>query len=311
MILDRFFTVILLGIVFLISGCNLPQFEPAHLVKDRRILAVRAEPPEVHLNIKLNQGKLDLSSINLDKIEMPSLSLLLVEPAGAIGPVAWSAVACPTNREFRCDGEATKMELGQGEDKPEDIRIKLKVNQSLLMACAKADPLAVLSGIAVQVSIKIGEGEEALYASKDVVFGYPFPAGRTPNTNPDSTKLQVDQQEWKSNMKPVIEPGQKMKIDPMPRENSQEAYQLATFSGSTEKFQERFKYIFYATAGKFSPAKTGGRDFLEEDTQDPFHTFFAIPKEYKESGPIRFWMIIDDQRGGINWLEREIEVKPR
>ena len=288
-----------------IAGCN-DNFQSAYLVIDRRILAVRVDPPEVQVNVSFNEGVPDLSSIDLNALPKPVLSLLVVEPGGSVGELFWEAFACPTNSDHTCEGQAVKLSLGSGFAKPEELRIKLEPSLQLLGACLQSDPLAAMAGAAVQVTIQIGQGKEALHAIKDVIYGTPWPAGRTANTNPVLDSLKFKEQVWTEALIPSLSAGEEVKIEPFPNQSSQEAYELANYDGTTEKYQEHFLYQFYITGGSFSPAKTGGRDKFEEGNLDPLHTMFKPPASAPAGDKLFFWLVINDQRGGVSWLKRTL-----
>ncbi len=298
------------------AGCD-PGFETASIVIDLRALAVRADPPEVVLDID------PMDPDSFDQLSIPPVRItgLFADP-GTVRRLEWIMTACPPTQSLRCDDPEAPyiaVDFGTIQDPEgtfgsEQISAELTATPIILQESLRLDDAALLGGIGVQVELVIyPEGDddlsEAIYASKKVLYSPRIPETRVANSNPPAASLFVDGgplggQRCGEGQTFHVTPGQVVVIDLVEAEGARETYQLPTFDGEVRTITENLRYSWYATAGSFSAETTGG----------PLDPFGNVPPLYSEwtapedEGNVRFWLVERDERGGASWLERCFEV---
>lgn len=295
------------------GGCD-TGFESPEIVLDLRVLGVEAEPPEVVTDVDPERP--------WNATWAPvTLTALVADPYETRG-LGFAMRACPPTRSLRCDDEdAPVLDLGSGlAGDPEvtgggDVRGLLEVEFGLLEAAVRADDLEGFGGVKIQVEIRIapeGAPEQEVVASKFVLFSPRLPPERVANTNPTMIEILADGVPWPpgrcGETGPTLEvaPEQIVELQPVEGEGARETYVVPTFDGGARTFTEYLVYSWFATAGSFSPGRSGGPTDLFGNVPLT-RTRWRAPAEPQEAIP--FWIVQRDERGGTSWTERCLRVR--
>ncbi len=288
------------AIVIAVTGwcaCS-PGFEEPYEVLDLRVLAMRAEPPEV------------LVRTPADAARPIAISILLADPTfpgRALTCRLQSCVLSDINR--RCEVPEDTVILAEGPCADGVTTFPVTFPAELLADVQAADPTGGYSGLAVWVELVVSGGGPELHAIKSVVFSAELPEGRTANRNPLITGLRIDDAEATLSADVPWQADVPVRIEVTRAEDAKETYTLPTFEGGTVTLKEYMRFSFYADAGSFSQAYTTDKpeNFLavSPDEEIPIDLFVDwTPPEgaAPEGTPVRFWFVLDDGRGGVDWI---------
>lgn len=141
-----------LPLLLLVAGACTPDFDPVEVVKDLRILGIRAEPPEVLLDAEPAVWP----TVRVDA--------LVVDPAAPIGfKVDWELWGCPTSstestccpREGECTAATGRALLGAGITSPEQIVVDVALDRASYQAALAGDVQLGLGGVPLLVELRV------------------------------------------------------------------------------------------------------------------------------------------------------------
>jgi hypothetical protein len=95
---------------------------------------------------------------------------------------------------------------------------------------------------------------------------------------------------------------------PVPPADVDLDYTLPTFTGGTIDLTEAWRYHFYGTAGTFSPAASGGYN-TAMSVANPIDSLWN-PASTDPEQDVWFWIVVDNGRGGTDWIERHGHYVP-
>jgi hypothetical protein len=307
-------------------------FESPDRVVDLRILAIRAEPPEVLIPE-------DFENIDLSTLPAVQICSLVADPGQSRG-LSYDFSACAPSGNLRCENRIPSANLGSGSvEDPEESQNPVEICERILPSPAllevlqrsvTLDTLQGFGAIDVQVQSKIWpEGnnlDQAIFASKSMRFGIAIPAERTPNRNPSLQAIRVARDSTGprgrdfdlpigrcTDIEPIlVSPSERLMLLPMEAADTREEYVVPTLDGDVERYSENIRYQFYATAGGFSPFTTGGtRDIV--GNEPTLHSYWRAPSFEDLMGEtlnVSLWVIQRDERGGQAWYESCARVVP-
>lgn len=104
----------------------------------------------------------------------------------------------------------------------------------------------------------------------------------------------------------VVKPGDEVRLRPTVGEGDREPYQGLNYdfdsqSISLENYNEDMAYIWYTTVGSITSATA------EVASPNPDATYSVSPDA--PDGPAHVWLLVHDQRGGMDWRRLDFEVK--
>lgn len=281
--------LLLVGTLLGIQACT-PDFDEVWQVKDLRILALRADPPEVLEATIDATGRLALP----ETIPPVTVTALVVDPTvSETAPVEWELWLCSAE-DVRCDeAEVQQLYVPRHSSPMDRITTDVTVPRELLPALLQADPLKGFGGLPVMVELRVWRGPFAARGVKRLVYGAPLPPEKEPNKNPSITDVTVEesqQEESAWNLLPQSDPADK------------ERYWVATFVGGKDQYDEYLTYAFYTTAGRLSYGTTGGKPspFVENKKIEEVSSDW-IPADPAE--PTDLWIVLRDDRGGVDWIK--------
>ncbi len=285
---------LLLGVL---AACD-TGFERPSIVLDLRVLAIQTDPAEVVVDF-------DPASPTLPEMPPVQITTLVGDPLGP-RPLAWTMAVCPEDFQRRCEPELPRFEIASGTTTggPQAV---LEADAEILRAALEHDDFLGLGGVPVMIELTLRPADEPqatpVVAGKIVFFSPRIPEGRVANANP-SMGLTADGEPW-GEAPLVVAPGVVVEIEPVEPDGAREAYVVPTLNGDVRAFTENLRYSWLATAGTFSDERTGG-------ATDAFGNVPLLRTRWRAPGvrgPVTFWAVQRDERGGTFWLQRTIEVR--
>ncbi len=286
------------------AACS-PDFDPIWLVKDLRILAINADPPEVLLPAE------EMILPSAETFPEVLITPLVVDPLDPEGLFDWELWAC-TAEEDGCDEAAERVLITRRSQTPlSEITAGFKLQPELFFAAFKADPLKGFGGVPVMVDLKVNRGAFSDRAYKRLVYGTFLPADKTPNENPAISRILADAEELPQPLS--VERDAEMTLLPESLPEDKEDYLAITFTGQSKELSEYLEYSFFTTMGQLTEAKSGGQPspFVEfKRVTDLSSTWTAeLPPEATLPQEVTFWIVVRDDRGGVSWRTFTAQVK--
>jgi hypothetical protein len=319
-------------VAILAAGCT--SFENPSIVIDFRILAISADRPEQVIDIDIQDPAPPVEL--LEQVE-PTEICVLVSDREFDRRLRWSMTVCALNNDERCRDGAPQSVFGRGlwddpDLAPEPPRLcaTIPADGNLLgvaLDALRRDALRGLGGIYYGVSLRVGGEDDDpaldLYGAKEMRLMPRIPSDIEANTNPSLDGLEarfegadaavplplgrcLDQPEPLT-----VAAGQRVRIFPLETEGTREPYVVPTIDGGSRMFTETLTYQWLATAGRFSPGRSGGRRdaFGNEAT---LWTDWRAPAARDLDGPldVELWVVQRDERLGLAWYETCLRVVP-
>lgn len=308
------------------------SFEDPTIVRDLRLLAAQASPPE---------QVVDVDPQNPLAVQFADVRVCALAADPGRRPLTWSMMICPPERDLRC-GDLDQpflvlepaVRLGPADGVGQEACATVPAGPDLLAVVRRTiedDPLAGFGGVDINLAIRVvpeGGGEaDAVYAGKSIRFAARVPAERVANQNPVMTEVAGQIDRGNGLEEPAVVPagacaspefglqvpsGAKVKLAPRPLDGSEETYVVPTFEGGSRTFTENLRYQWLATAGSFSRGETGGpRDGA--GNPPALSTVWTAPTVDAGAEPrlVDLWVIQRDERGGASWLPVCAVVRPR
>lgn len=309
---------IALAVLLGLSACSF-DFDRSSEVIDRRILAIRVDPPE-----------LSGSAPMPDSVEARALVVDPKDPE-AVVEVSWRACMFPDTADigFGSDGERcpesgdTTVLLSSGSAPLSEIsqRVPIPAEVSRLLASGGDVPAPQ-----IQVQLQVSSEQGDLVGIKEVTVASTLPEGQEPNRNPVIQGFKLDGGDLLPDMPRTIkygdcpeeekeevegeEEGTLVKVcehdlEPLFDEAEAQYYEDRGFSGKIELQRERLRFSWFTTAGSFRRENTE-----QYDPRDPSPSNVG-PKAGWREPPVKtdratLWIVVRDGRGGTHWERREV-----
>jgi hypothetical protein len=328
----------LLGLA--VAGACTPDFDDSTTIKDLRVIAIQAEPPEILIDLPAVMENPAL----LAMLPPVRISPLVVDPRGGGRPVEFRVQACgnrpdtgdrqsqagpgqvnDTISQAPCPDGALPVAEGSVvpvEDGTAPLALIFQPTPELLIQAAMGDPLSLELGLPITLSFTFRAGDEQVVAIKRVLFSPTLRPDQVPNRNPQITHLstRATREEPPTPIDPAapptLAPGAKLRILPAPAEA--EPYLARAFSRSERRFvteeiaQETLRYSFYATQGSFSP---GGRSTfpspLRDDPINVIESTYGAPATVADGNhEVYLFVVVRDERGGSSYIRSRVLIGP-
>jgi hypothetical protein len=278
--------------------------DTADQVHDLRLLAMRADPPEVIMP----DGGIPAF------VPFPmAVTALVADPVGAGRRVHYLFRTCAAvdTDAGRCPSDSSDNQVLEEDDFVPDggtgeVSVTFTPSPGLLLDAVAEDDLHGFGGVTVPVQLELTAGDESAVGYKRLLFSLPFRSPpQQPNTNPQLLGVTLNNQSWDAGTTPVLISGDNA-IVPQPDPALVEEYDRPTFDGQLIHFRESWRYSFFATSGKFNNATSGGTNNLTGQTASADNTW--KPEHSAHPQDILFWMVVRDGRGGENWVIRRAHL---
>ena len=276
---------VLLVLLFacLTAACG-SDMAPVTQVANLRVLAIRADPPEVYV-----PSVEDVGSTSVDALV-----------AGGEGAVVhdWRVCFIPgvvTTGEMCLVPEA-EVALGQGLS----VTIPLPSPEALLAQAPEefqGFEVDLSAGLPVQVQLDVmDESGRTLTALKEVLIS----SREETNTNPELTGLTLDGVPWaEGEVFEVSEPGTALELVPQWVDTTRERYDD---QGVEVTESLLFSWFVDDESSEFSKERSSER--VPANTL----TIEALSDEAPEERLVTLWLVARDDRGGVTWLTRQLRI---
>jgi hypothetical protein len=290
----------LLLLVPLLAGCPIGNnkypkprdLKPGWLIDRLRVLAIKAEPPEI------TPG------------EEARFEALVVDPKGVSGAIVW--IACEPDDEGNTSyGCGLNADFDFTEATPEELAEAGFIGFEPLIPArylSRSDALDNLEGNerteGVQVLIQIAvlpeeameEGfEGGAFDFNEVEVAYKrliVSEAPTPNHNPEIANFLIDGVPVDPDAVVEVDPEQQYEVGAQLAEGTVELYTYEDEDGAQEEREEQPYIRWYTDAG----------DMLEDATLYPYlDATWEAPAADAEQVAGTWWAVIRDRRGGISW----------
>jgi hypothetical protein len=281
------------ALVLLVAGCA-ADFDHPSVVLDLRVLAIRADPPELVLG---------------DSLPPVDLQALVADPRDPQRTVRYHWHACGVTDDLRCASAPYELDLGGGDAPMDAISATLQIDGGLEDSARDLDPFEGFLGTFFVTELTLGSSSgDATDAIKQVpaVTGIPPGPDHVPNRNPRSPEVQHDGTDWPADQTLVVAPGTEVSIEPVSPPADAEHYAVYRFDLDVQELDEHLSYDFFATAGSWSRDRSGG-------SPDPLATETSLASRWSAppqtlDQPVTIWIVVRDGRGGTGWTSRRITV---
>jgi hypothetical protein len=266
-----------------------PDLESVEVVRDLRVLAVAAEPPE---------AAIDLSTGKVDPV---TVTVLATDPSPRAPLTASGDLCFPTDSE-RCDGVASTP-IGPARVIQEVPSWTLQVPPQVALSAIQQDDLKGFGGVRVQLSLDVADGDPhgPVFAAKLLLFS---PPGTDRNHNPHIASLDLTRDSAPAG---ALQPGDRLSLTVgvamgiRPRladgEGGAETYRTVDLSGNNVTLTESPRYSFFTTDGGDLDESTADEPLPGANPPDGLVRLTALSK-----GSGTFWIVVRDGRGGVGWL---------
>ncbi len=332
---------LLLVAAFGLLACT-PRFENATTVIDLRLLGVKAEPPEILIDLAAAAAAGTIT----DPLPPVVLTPLIVDPKGAARPVQIRVEACPndpdeaimggmgmrpgmvgdTVSDRPCGDGAVLIadaSLPAGPDGTVPFETTFTPTLPFLIEAARADPLGVELGLPVRITFTVKAGDETVRSFKRILFSQRLSPDHQPNQNPVVTRFFMRQRRedprepLDATMPPVVPRGTSLRIAVAPA--VAEAYSARAFNATERRFytervpEETLRYSFYATRGIFAPSSVSNdpSPLLTNPTTD-LETTYEAPGEALPPGAdphVDVFVVVRDERAGASFTRTRLRVE--
>ena len=288
-----------------------PCFQPDSVVTDLRILAVRAEPPELLY---------DPASFVSPAVR---IGVLLAGPEMAETPLAVRARLCVPAASGRCPEEAAFVAFGSGDER-QPAALSLSVLPALLREALDQDPLRGYAGARVQVEVQVvREARPPLRATKLLLLSPALP-GYVPNHGFEIAGLDVlgsfSQERIRQGGSVAVDVADHVGLRPLLAPapgvaQAAEEYVVRDLLGREEVLRERISYSFFtsphAQFGAFGTpiANASIADEPAPGEEAPPEGLVRLSALAATFG--RVWVVARDGRGGENWLSLQLTASDR
>jgi hypothetical protein len=296
----------------LLAGCT-ANFDSPSLVRDRRILGLSAEPPEltpgaVPAAVTVRALVADVADVGTTEFAWSSCEVL-PSPGGPVSTVA----PCGDAGVAASQGAAPVGELSEAFGVPGEVVAVLHSG---------------VSGVAPQWQIELDISSDAgvLVAVKKVTLTPSPVPGQGPNSNPELSGLTFDGMDWPADAplsvpfdmcapdKRVPPAGEHPEPGPCTHEIAPvvDPSQAETFvgpgpSGDPEQQTETLTFDWFSDQGSFGRESTARlANAFSMGAALPMATSTTWNEPGTKPASATFWVVVRDGRGGESWLRREL-----
>jgi hypothetical protein len=329
----------ILFLLVLAAGCT-PEFDNFTTVKDLRLLAINADPPEILIDL---QEAMANPAALLAALQPVKVTPLVVDPNGGGRSVEYRVQACENRPEDMprgsdngpgrvqdtisqapCPEGSTPVAEGSavaGPDGSVPMEVMFQPTPELLVNGVRADPLSLELGLPITLSFTVRAGDEQVVALKRVLFTPRIDPSQRPNQNPQITQMTVRNSKTDppllldAEAPPAVPLSGKLRLAPSPAQA--ESYRARAFSRSERQFiteevpEETLRYTFYTTQGTFSPGAISTRPSpLLTDPVIELETTYEAPAALGTDGKtdVFLFVVVRDERGGSSFVRGRLAL---
>ena len=303
----------LLLLLAVATGCD-EEFKPASNVDKLRVLAARAEPPEV----KPGQvTQLDALVVDPKRAGKPPVFWVACDP----DPFGQGRTACSTTETFE---DPTGLDLSSG-NLPPGMRIvglgdraAYAAPTNLFDVLGADDPIRQEGTVALLLILAVGE-EVSPLAPRDelakvfervrnketdaviALFRVTVSETTAPNQNPKFGYVRYGDEDPVPNAHLLFGLNEPRYFTVAATDDSYEVYRQRTPSGGSEQKTERAQVAWFSTSGQLSEEVLA----LDSAVPEKFTAPGTHPRDLTPENRLGvIWAVLRDSRGGITWREQ-------
>ncbi|MFL5417934.1 MAG: hypothetical protein ACJ78Y_18185 [Myxococcales bacterium] len=276
-----------------------PDLDGPEIVRDLRILAVQAEPPEASIDLQTGA------------IEPVTVRILVVDPVEKERGMSMNGALCFPTDSGRCD-EVPSVAIGPPDSPGPSSAIQagatpswtVQVPPAIVQAAVQQDDLKGFGGVRVQFSLQVDNGDPhgPVFAEKILLFS---PPGETVNHNPRIESLELTRDGVPAGTLQAGDPlsvrvGVETGILPhlATAEGGAETYTAIDLRGKAVTLTEAPRYSFFTTSSGDLDVATADEPLPGTTPLEGLVRFTALRR-----GAGTLWIVVRDGRGGLGWLE--------
>ncbi|MDC0711662.1 hypothetical protein POL68_24555 [Stigmatella sp. ncwal1] len=294
-------------------ACVDPE-DKASRVHDFRVLGLATEPSEL-----MAPTCEDTPEAQAALSGAVTFRALLVDPVGNGRAIRYTLYACADPEDETCEEAADRVQLAEGTTNEPELALTIRPGAltvadgtPLLARVLAEDPYKGLGGLRMPLMLYArageGEGEEAVYAQKLMVFSCPRVPGMAVNQLPVLPGLLLEEAPWAADGVPELT-GRGPFVVKVPDVTAlQEDYVVPGLRQESVALREAWKVSWHTTLGEFAPEETGGVGF--GDGPGRHRTEWEPPEEANTAQDVVFWAVVRDGRGGESWVSRRAHWSP-
>lgn len=279
-----------LALLLALAACT-PDFESASIVKDLRVLAIAADPPEAGV---------DLAAGTVDDVRV---TVLFADPAApAAQRASVRAEACFPTDSGLC--RPPSLPLASAASAPiGEYAFDVRVPAGLVAGAIADDRLKGLGGVQVQVSVEVDTADPAGPQAARKLLVYTPKDGHVPNHAPVLTGLELRKGTvvtgtWVPGQTLQLTVGEDVGLRPRPGIENVEVYEVTDLNGKRVTLRENVRHSFYVTPT--GDLDRGSFDEPLPGVADPPEGFTRLRALKPGGGTL--WVVTRDGRGGTAWL---------
>ena len=337
----RRFVLFACAICFIALGCSSPNYDPPTLIKGFRVLAVKVEPPFVGLQpaeasafvVRVtpgqslcyawalcpfaweNEGNYECLDprlqVDLGNDATASLSLLDLFEVFELLPQVIEDKGLNPPRDVNPGGGGSG-----GTDEPDDepeidgglsVQLLFQISEARVWGGVCPRDTALMLGKPCPTRDGCLQGHKALNVALPPEDGGP---SEGEHSNPKLTGMLLDEVLWPEDVSPSVhfpaqpkgqgEEGEGVILEPTWSPESVELVRKSVDPGVPDTY-ERLTMSFFSDAGRFDYRRTGNQ---------AADNSFSASMPTGQAREVTLWVVLRDDRGGVDWLTRTLWLDP-
>lgn len=315
-------------LLLVLPSCIDTGFDPPHLIKDPRILAIVAQPPEVAFGedvtfeLLLVDGDADTlpGEPGVELVWTSCISVAEILDAAGLGAGSGLSDTCDEGGDdlvrLQTEGLPPNQARLPGSAFLELVAMFMGGDPMMMPGGGDLDPELVetLTTVVAEVGVPLTVEVEAFRDGELIAFGFKrfaITQREDPTTNPPPPRIKINQY-WmnartsgdprvcapEAGMTPVVEAESEVELDPDDAEEDWlETYPVFALGNEIQRNEESAFYSWFVTAGELD----------ESVTQRPNHQ--AIWTAPEEPGLYPIWVVVRDGHLGMSYCRMDVEVR--
>lgn len=320
-------TLPILSLLLWAGACS-PGFDDIREIKDLRVLGARVDPVEVV--VPANPALLESALMNLEapyEVGEPmrtELVLLVANPEAPEAPVNYELRGCVLGGDFRCREGLPDELLASGTLTPGETAIPVTFSVDLIGASIRNDPFFGIFGAAVWLRGELQQGDVRQLFLKSFVVMPDYEGGREANQDPTISDILAGDEDEEIPLELDasgvwhVPSAETVRLLPVIPEEDRQTFLVFSFSGELamdaqgeiREETEEMTVRFFSTCGAFSSEYKTEQTFIFLETEEDRESK-NLSVEWTAPGEpelCQIWFVVEDGRGGTNWLELPVSV---
>ena len=294
-----------------IAGCGGAAEESPSLVKDLRVLGIRLESPELMApNCALHSPDALPEEVDaaLAAYAVPvTFTALIADAPDRSRDIRYELFACASMDDRRCEREEERALLASGTARPGELELSISPGTAIAADgtpiwrhALQQDAAGAFDRIKLPLVLKVGSGQEVIFAQKILPLTCASHPEMEPNRTPVMPGVAIQGEPWMDDRDLVLTGAGPFELAPEDFFPARETY----LAPNDVPVLESWRVAWYTTLGTISPEETG------LDSGNGPHTVLWVPTPGAPAQHVTFWVVVRDDRGGLSWLTRTARHEP-